>query len=546
MECSYHLFPKTDSLKQLLQIPCVLAVSPSDPSLTTRLNVRPESLITCRSCNSYLTSHSPISGDKWECSICAAINRISDHDISQQQFASSQFEVILNSEQSIGPLFAIYLSLGFSIESFSVVKSQVSAFLDFLDPHSKCLIFIGTDRAPFAVLVPPIQSIPVLPTTKSFQLLHPKLISRYPEIPSIVRFASIESFIGLDLGNFFFTAETFSLAKQGISKLSPGNDSQGFMRCLPLFGTISRALEGLPLRGIAFVHEIYGDLEILEMARRLPLRTDFLVWNLNKKANEIAKVLQGSLTLISSIHYREQARFLARQKTVYQLFGRCRSWRSAAVWKKSYKPFNDPHEQNIFVPVCITDHQAFALEVNTLPNQEFFIFQITAKFVKSQESVTETYLRVMSLRIPTSDSFEQIVRNVQWNCVLWFWSRRTFDKPKEVAVNEILSVASKIVKQCGDAIDPNFVRAISAVPDWLLVSDSLAERSIATDVISFSSPLHQHFLPHLSDNGKICLSLNGIEGNTENCDLDSLMNDFPIFMPVNPIITPSFLEPTEP
>jgi hypothetical protein len=71
----------------------------------------------------------------------------------------------------------------------------------------------------------------------------------------------------------------------------------------------------------------------------------------------------------------------------------------------------------------------------------------------------------MSLRIATSDCFEEIVRNVHWHCVLWFWSRWTFDKVKEVAVNEILSVAAKVVSQGGEAVGPGFVKAVCSVPD---------------------------------------------------------------------------------
>lgn len=403
MECSVQVFPRTDALKRELGIPLVVAAAPSRDGVADRLDLQTEELHVCRICRAYLTSHCKVNEGKWECSICGTLNAISSKEVASLQ-SSAGYEVVVKSRPEMGPIFAVYLSLHF--ENFEAAKKECAAVLEKLPENGKCLVFLGMDRSPFMILVPPGKpehedAKSLNPFSSSFE------VGEVKRVAAIARFASFEAFIGLDLANFFFDKDTIEAGKEALMQLKPAMERDAVAKSLQLAGTLANVLNGTPMRFIAFLEEIQADPRFFEMLRRFPVRIDFMIAKMTKQALQMQKEIPGTINLISS----ETIETVMRQKTSYQVFCRCRANKAAIEWKPSKNGYAETREQNLFSPICVDD-QSFAFNVNILPNQDRFVFQLTSKFVIAEADRTSVILRVLSNEYKTSESLQEILDSV--------------------------------------------------------------------------------------------------------------------------------------
>jgi hypothetical protein len=189
----------------------------------------------------------------------------------------------------------------------------------------------------------------------------------------------------------------------------------------------------------------------------------------------------------------------------------------------------------------VNHDQSFALELNILPNQASFVIQIASRFVEIEAGHVNSVTRIMSKMIGTSDHFEEVAGHVNWNLVLWFWSRWTLDNEKEKALESLFKATATILKSYGQFVPPDFVKAICSLPDWRLFSESLAEQALARDFISFSRASELPLIPVFDGETQVCLSANGAECSGDESQAAQSAQRFSVFLPVRRAVTPSFL-----
>ena len=544
MQCSFGVFPRTDEIQKTMRLPLVISVTPGDSGAATPLDLKIGQLMTCKVCKSYLTCHCKLNSDNWECSICSNINTISDKHAADVQSKCDSFEVLVQRSEELGPIFVLYVSLEYSESQFVTVKQQFESVLDCMPEGAKCLIFVGSNQCEIEVLVPPRQapSNPDLNLSTPFSSVF-EVDSDIGNTAAIARFASFQSIIGLDLASFFFDSTTFDTAKRAMSQIHVAKNTDGIVKSLRLVGTLANAFGNVPFRFISMLDVISGDPHFFEMMRQATVRVDFLVMQYNSFASSMSKSVPGTIQLVDANHAIEQIRTIMGNNTKYQLFARCRARRASVEWKPRLKPYSESRQQNIFCPICVTDYQAFAIDVNILPNQDEFVFQVTTKFTDVTGPYTNTKLRVFSKLVKTSPNLRDVLASMNPDVVMWYWSEKLMIAERQNAISGLFRAVATIITQC-EHVPPTFIHAVLTAPDWDITSDSKHESSLASDLICFSNPSRIHFIPHLNKSQTVCQSPNGVAFTNEEGreEANTLAQSLPVFKGPSTPIPSSFIE----
>lgn len=556
MEASFEIFPKNEELKKIIRVPSVLAVTPCQKSIDSTFHSNIQEISCCHVCHAYLSPYCKINSQKntskngdylyppsWECQICGNKNKFGiKKEFNQIQANNQNYECIYNEIDNDPLIYAIYLSTDFNDSySFNGAKIFCSSILRHMDPDSQCLIFIGTDDAEYSILVPQssdtrFNNFQCDPTTSTSETNFPTA--------SLARFSSINSFIGLDLSNFFFNVRNESIAERAIDKLTFSKDSHSALKTYEISMTLSRVLEGRQLRTFSVIRSIPGNkdsLPLIDEMRQSLLRVDFVVSgdDYTKSTLSLSEEAQGVIHPLSMNNPALQALCLLKQETSYRLLMRCQAKMCAVEWKKMHRPYSETKDTQLFAPVVISSEtnenenqtnensSTFALEIKPLPNQDTIIVQIAAKFVRKDDGNKTLYvLRVFNKMFKTSDCFDEIVAGINWNVSLWFWSRLLTYKPRSECVAMIFRAAASVISEFKKFKDQsssllllsqinndnteninnvqneklfsnykNFLRAVCAFPDFYLISDDIEDRWIGTELLSLMKPSNLHFIP---------------------------------------------------
>ena len=397
-------------------------------------------------------------------------------------------------------------------------------------PNCPCMVFIGVDGSPFALLVPPQQpkSYRLYQYKSNMQQAEPvgtgfsvsdhieKSYTNDKPVAALAKFASIESFIGLDLAHFFFTPENISAAERAIDRLVPAKDQKCVIKSVELAGTITRALQGTPCRFVSFVNTIGKVPPILDVIRTLPCRLDYVVTYFTRQCNDTARQLSGSVFVMSTENPGGQGAHIASQKTAYQLVTRCRAHNCAVEWKVLPNQLVDISDQVLFVPVLSNDAHPFALDVSPLPNQKKIAFQLTAKYIindTDQPKNTAFIFRILNICLETSKSEEEIAKTVNWNNVLWFWLHVICSRAPREGLSAVIRIAANVIANLGEKVPKSFERGVCALAHLWVFSDDSVLRYIGWQVLGQTEINELNIIPKIVENeGKqILLTINGVQ-----------------------------------
>lgn len=551
MEASLEILPKNEELKKIIRVPSILAVTPCQNSIDFSFHSNLKDLSCCHVCHAYLSPYCKINTQEynskngvvsqpinWECQICGNKNKFGiKKEFNQIQSNNQNYECIYNEINNDPLIYAIYLSTDFN-DNKSLIGAKIfcCSILRHMNQDSQCLIFIGSDTAEYSILVPQRDDDQYKNESTS-----------NTATASLARFSSINSFIGLDLSNFFFNVSNESMAERAIEKLTFSKDQQPALKTYEISMTLSRVLEGRQLRTFSVLCSLgnKNSLPLIEEMRQSLLRVDFIVSGdeYTKNTLSLSEEVQGVIHPLSMNNPALQALLLLKQETSYRLLMRCQAKMCAVEWKKMHRPYSEMKDTQLFAPVVINNENnenqnnsnssssAFALELKPLPNQEKIIVQIAARFVKKASGNKTLYvLRVFNRVFNTSDSFDEIVAGINWNVSLWFWSRLLTYKPRSECVAMIFRAAASVLsefkmfknqKNKQTQVDiqilknqeqkekqneetpnnklvsnyQNFLRAVCAFPDLYLVSDDIEDRWIGTELLSLMKPNQLCFVP---------------------------------------------------
>ncbi|KAH0791437.1 Sec23/Sec24 zinc finger family protein [Histomonas meleagridis] len=528
MEVTLPLFPKTDDLCKRIKLPILSTVSPVTSFGVQKINCKNDDLSFCHVCHAFLSSNCKHDNEKWECSICGNKNKFINSSVSQEQIKNQNYEIILKSQNDGGIIFGIYLSLGFSQQDFVRAKLSCISILRHLPESSRVIIFLGTDQCPYVLLVPPKDQSELDENFVKSDTSHfPHIHIETSKVASIARFASIETMIGIDLSNLFFTNKTISAAERTIEKLTLLSNKMECPSTIEIVGTLSRVLSGTPLHFISIVDQINQSPSFVDMIHSFPVRLDFLVAHYTKTIHQLYPNHQGTIQVISMENPIEQSSQLLLQKTTFQVMTKVRSSRSAVEWHKPLKHATI-EGSIIFSPVCICSEQPFTLEIRTLPNQDFYNFQIVTKYVICEDTKTNFYLRVMNYSFASSTNFDDIVQRINWNCVLWHWSKSILTKVHNEAINSINKM-SEVMQSVYKS--ETLLNAISLFPDLWITSNDIMKRFIGTELLLYSKPSEIGFIKE-EESKRYVRTPNGTLENNEKKDVEEEMPLLPIYVPI--------------
>lgn len=527
-----------------MKLPLVISATPVEERGLPVFQHKPSELVTCKVCSAYLTSHCKISGDKWQCSICSNDNTISNKaEMASLQSKYESFELILGKQEEPGPIIVIYLSLGYTDSQFGTVKQQFNTILDCLPDGARTLIFLGSNECEIEILVPPCQ----LPPDPDLNLSNPfsstfDISSNCANTAAIAKFASFQECIGLDLATFFFDSTTVDAAKRTVSKINISKNDYATAKSLRIAGTLSNAFGNMPFHFISMVDIITDRANLFQLGERC-VRVDFLVMGYGTPAFSLSKVITGTVQLVDPSHAIEQVQTLMSHKTKYEMFAHLRARRASVEWKRLPKPFYEITRQTLRCPVCVTDYQSFAIDVDILPNQDEFVFQMTTKYTQVEKEYICTKLRVTSKLVKTSSNMGEVVASMNPDVVLWYWSDKFGNADKQEVISALFRSVASIISSCRSEINPAFIRAVLSAADWDITSSSRYLSCLANELILFSNPERAHFVPRFSESGMVCQSVNGVEFANEDAReaANALARELPIFKTPKSPITPSFV-----
>lgn len=577
MEASYKIYPKND-LKSHIKVPFILSISPCNNSIDWCINDSNENLSRCRVCHAYLSPFSHINSpnnnlpndaiscvnSNWECQICGNKNPFGPNiNLNQIQMKYANYEFILNTVDHDPLAYCIFLSTNFAdLHDFYAAKIFCCSILRKIGNNSDCIIFIGNNSADFSILVPPVT-----------QFENEKVLSSQKSA-SLARFSSINSLIGLDLGNFFFNSKSAIYAERAIEKLPFSEDASGSLKACEIAVTLSQVLEGRPLRVFGLfpnLSDMPATIPVFNEIRSSLIRMDFIVSfdEYSKQALLFSEEMQGVIHPLSTQNPALQALYLVRQDTNFQLFLGSQSKMCSNEWKKTHHPFSQLEKSKLFAPVVINQDQSFALELSPIPNQSKICVQVTAKFYRKKYDSNKTYYvcRIYNKIIETSEDFDLVVSNINWNVVFWYWSRLLIDKPHRECITmifrtsaTIISEFMKIKRQLNNDLSssneqntlladkendviPNysdFLKAVCAFPDFYFVSGDLGYKFIGSELIAQLASSHLHFIPikESIDGHEVIQSPNGIHFLKpcicdERKTLLKAQEKYPFFLPLN-------------
>ena len=530
MFSTVDLLPQNEEIKKQMRIPLGLSISPAKSGIAKQINGKQEELARCSHCSAYLSPFCRIEDNKWICSICSQKNDYIENEISKLQLANNNYQVILSHTQSYDEVLCLYISLDFEEADLKRAKMAAIGFLRHVQKNCPIMIFIGIDGSPFALLVPPHKPTSYKLFVYNEQTkeneerstgysLPPKLEKNYTNdkpVAALVKFASIDSFIGMDLAQFFFTQETISAAERAIDRLAPSKDSRCVLKSIELAGIICNALHGTPCRFISFVNTIQKVPPILDALKPLALRLDYVVSYFTKQANDTTKQLPGTIFILSAENPGGQGAHIAQQKTVYQLVTRCRGHNCSTEWKPLSNQSFDVNDQVLFSPILTNDSHPFAVDVLPMPNQTSIAFQVTAKYISNdtdQPGNTSFIFRVLNLSLETSKISEEIANKINWNTVLWFWMHIVYGKQPRESLSMIIRAAAAVIAKLGDKVPEDFIRCVCGLKQLWLFSEDNALRYIAWQVLGQTEVDNINLIPKFieDNNAQILLTANGVQ-----------------------------------
>ncbi|OHS94040.1 hypothetical protein TRFO_39783 [Tritrichomonas foetus] len=533
MEVSFNAFPKNDDLKKKTRLPSVISFTPCHSTIDKSFSAPPDQISSCHICKAFLSPQSKVNGNHWSCQICGNMNKFHDQEIAKYQMANQKIENIFRVDDDNPLIYAIYLSTNMRDDDFIRAKIFCCSILRHMNSNSRCFVFVGTDDAQYAILAPPADGDSKTNFIKN-------------QSASLVRFPSINFFIGLDLANFFFSSENESSAERAIENLFPSGDSDPVLKLSEISITLSKVLEGTALRTFGLISKIESNAyPIFETMRNQMIRIDLIVCNApsyDVKALKLAEELQGSIHIINLINPALQAQVLIEQQTFFHVLAHCSGKMSGLEWKKMHHPYSQIVNLSVHLPVLTNDDQTLAYEVNPLPNQQTLYFQTTVKFITVKGNKTFFVFRSFNLEIRTSEIFNEILEKVNWDCVFWFWARMFTYKTHSECTTLLFRTAAAIIHELGDSVPDNFIKSVCIMPDFHLMSDDWKNRWLGVELLCSLPPKKLNFFPKMVEKGnsKFLLSPNGVDwlsaGETENGRraLLEVQKDFPFYFSVAP------------
>lgn len=537
MEVTFGVLPRTAALQKRAKLPIVANVAPCARGVPDA-PLAGDELARCRVCHAFLTGFCEARGGAWVCGICGNENSAGGRAIEQLQCGDFAIRSVKSAGE--GAACAVFLSTAFAPQDFVRAKLACISLLQHIPAHRKCIAFIGTDRACFEILVPP-RSESELADSCSCQRTQGR--ERAPcSMAAIAKFSSVETLIGVDLGNLFFTKDNVEAAAKTIEKLKCGEDARAAVEAVEISATLSRVLNGAPLHFVSIVDQIDLNPSMLESIHSFPTRIDFLVSKYTKSIQQIYKEVQGTIQIISKENPVLQAEQIMKQKTSYRLFSTIRCSRAGVQWKKTPKPFSHIENSSLYVPVCLSEYQSYPFEITLLPNQECYNFQVVSKFITEDGNNIYDVMSVMSRSIKSSDVFDEVINNINWNNVLWNWSFAIQNYPQNYALKSIYNASSIILKEHKNE---KFIHAITTFIDLYITSNDPVKRLIGTDLLLYMSPSILSFIPTNPQDKMYIISPNGIFTNNPNLNVDEIPEVLPVYLPINNYIPNYITTPNE-
>ncbi|EAY04568.1 hypothetical protein TVAG_233040 [Trichomonas vaginalis G3] len=552
MQATTGFLPLTEEIKKKTPIPLGVAISPTTPGIAAEIDATVEQLIRCSACQGYLSPFCKIENGKWECSICHTQHLYEESEISKAQLANSNYQVNIRKNPEMGQFICIYFSTDFNESDFNRNKQALTGLLRYLPKDARCIIFIGSEQYPIALLVPPQKfecfslnsentDDQIAPDAYSVTTTEPNKENTELHVACIAKFSSFNAILGLDLAKFFFTQETIPAAERALAKISRSKDKTPVIKSIELAGTLANAFTPSPLRFISFVDQIPRTPPILEALRKFLVRLDYVVTNYTKCIPDMAKVLQGEIYILSNENPGGQGMNIARSTSAYQLVSRCRGHRCATEWKQAPNHLSEVQEQVIFLPVLISDNQPLALEIVPLPNQPSYVFQLTAKYYISEPDNTAFIFRVMNFEIKSTGKLQEYVSSVNWNVALWFWMHKVFEKYQREAVSALMRGAANVIAEVGD-VSEDLKRAVCSTRHLYALGSDPIMKYIGGQLMFTTVPESLNIVPKIIVNNgkKIVLSANGVyedspDGTSFSEEAIAYQSKYPIYLP---IITP--------
>lgn len=539
MEFSANFLPKNDELKKKLRIPLSFAISPASSESFFQIKCLQPNLYTCSKCHSFISPNCVTNGAMWKCGICGTQNQGNNDDFFKTLKTSNSIEILYNSTKQIGQIFAIYISLEFQPLDF--IKAKISAFsiLRHLPKDAKCIIIIGTDSSEFSILAPPSSKLDI--PEDSLQRA------------AIVRFQSIQSLAGLDLTRFFFTSDNSNSAESTIDRLTYSTNSNPFQKSINFAKILSNIIN--PIHFISIINEVTRSAIDFDPIIHSMIRIDFIVAKMNSRAIEISKQIPGAVNVLSKLNPALQSQLIVQQKTKYQIIVTCLSNGSDVKWQKPIRPYTDIAENSIFAPVSIGDDNPYVIDITPNNKSEIIHFQFVSKFSYVEKNEKKSVARIQNFSVKTTDDFDTYLSSVNWNNVLWFWSRKVVGMQHDEAVAALMRVATIVVQQIGGInnsnnetvsiddfnpkIDRDFLRGICSI--YLSNAFSNVEEDFleGTNLLLFTPPSKLKIIPKITETegNKICQSINGVSESRGTAKIISkfarkLQMELPIFVPI--------------
>lgn len=537
MELTTNILPKNNNFKRKLRVQNSLIYCPAKDDSFTQISCSQNQFVTCSRCHSFYSPYCTSSGAIWKCGICGIQNQGDKTGVFDQFGHSQSVEIVIQSQKRIGPVYAIYLSLDFDIDNFVRAKIFLFSFLRHLPKYSKCIIILGSDNSEIAILSPPSQ-------TYSTQI-------ESKQIASVVRFPSIQSLAGLGLTNFFFTSENSLSAELAIERLSLSIDSDPYRKSLALAEILAKIVN--PIHFISIFNEISWKHVDFEPLYRTMIRIDFFVTIHNSRTVEISKILPGVISLLSSSNPALQAQIVVEQNTEYQLVTKCNSSNCEVKFQQSLRPFNEVDDNSAFYPILIGKNHPLIVDIQNIDSRnDSAVLQFVSRHFFYEKDLLQTVLRISNFSLKTTEDFDEYLSSVNWNNLLWCWSRKIIGMNRDEGVAALLRIAAEVIKVSGGfsskVITNDFLKALCSIPTAKAFFLSYEESIDYINYLLYTPPSEIHMIPLCieADSNKICSSINGIcesrgTANVESRAARKMQRNLPVFLDIEVPIPAEFL-----
>jgi len=505
--------PFSESIRQKLNTPFSIVVTPGENQKIECLEASFESLVRCRHCQAYISTFCERNEKSWKCSICGNTNQEAGQVICPQH---NQYQISLEDRVDI-PITAIYLSMDYHQNDLDIIKPSVIHYLR-ESQGQNLLFFIGCSEEKFSILCPHVS----LYTLEDGQIKYspPDNINldQFNEKPCPI--VQVNPDQQKSLVSFIFNSSQTNSIIHTIGRLSKSKTRIPFEQNLSICQFLHDFFPSSPVHFVSIIPLLSQIPDSFKQQYSSLLCFDILTPYYSEFVIEASEVIPGRVMLFNDKNLLSVLRYVFLEKPIYQCFMRARVSNCDSSWKTIPYPFSLDERGILFSPVLVNSKQPFVLDLHPKGVSTELFVQVTAKMIKydHQKGVFNPILIVFNQKISVSSTITEIVESINPKVLFWLWFTRTLDKSPRDVMAGLFRVSSSLVSVLNrdNKLYESLIRCCCCMKFYAFNSDNDINRFIGRSLLCFVSPHHLSVLPEKDEECNCYITMSGIYSDSPN------------------------------